>query len=1049
MMKLIKSIYSSSLFLLTCFLLAFIPLYPKLPVIGVTHTWVYIRLEDFAIAATLTLWIFLILFKKVKLKSPLTIPIFLFWVIGAISTLHGVLILFPTLPNVYSNVALFNFFRHIEYLSLFFIAYSSIQDKKSIYYVLGVLTATMLLVIFYGFGQKYLGFPAFLTGNEEFAKGVALKISSLGRVPSTFAGHYDLAAYLVLMIPIFISLIFGVKNLLLKILFLITAVLGFVLLLMTVSRVSFFVLIISLLVLLFFQKKKLIIPFLLIVFVALLIISPSLIKRFNSTLTYVDVLVDAKSGDAVSEVKELPREYFKNKIVLKDNSTLKDVKSSSSAILPYDEIPSTVEFLVPANASTGENLPQGTGYVNLELSPILKRSDMYFTEEKSSSNTGSGQIRAFLGNFLVKKAKAYDLSFTTRFQGEWPRTMDSFKRNIFLGSGYGSVSLAVDNNYLRILGESGLFGLFSFALLFFIGGIFIKKTYSNVDSPVVKSLVLGYVAGTLGLILNGILIDVFEASKIAFSFWLLTGVVLGTLNIYNKDIKINFLEELKKILLSPYAISVYLLIAAISFFFPLYTNYFVGDDFTWLRWAGESKNNIFSYFVNSGGFFYRPGAQIYFLLMYKLFWLNQTFYHLSSILLHLIVAVLIFILLRKILNKYWLAAFASFVFLSLSGNHEAVFWISSTGFIFTSIFTLLSLIFYIYWIEKKKSYYFILSIISLILSPLFHELGVVTPLILIAYDYIFVGSFKTIFKKIYLILLLPLVPYFLLRLISQSHWFSGDYSYSIIKLPFNVVGNAIGYFLLDLLGPQSIRIYESLRDVSRAHWVPAIFGIFIVLLVLVILYKKLFKKLSFSEKKIVSFGFLFFLIALFPFLGLGNISSRYTYLSSIGFVIIFVFLVEKAFSYLRIISDKYTFLMISILASLVFLSFQLFQLQSIHTDWNVAGTKVQNFLTSFENVFLLNQYGKYNQYNPKEAINFYFVGTPIKNGEAWVFPVGIGDSLWFALNNDNINVGNFSDINQALYKASIVPNSSVFIFSDDGTVKKVFKVGNNIMVLPK
>ena len=38
--------------------------------------------------------------------------------------------------------------------------------------------------------------------NEEFAKGIPIKLSQLSRVPSTFAGHYDLAAYLVLMIPI-------------------------------------------------------------------------------------------------------------------------------------------------------------------------------------------------------------------------------------------------------------------------------------------------------------------------------------------------------------------------------------------------------------------------------------------------------------------------------------------------------------------------------------------------------------------------------------------------------------------------------------------------------------------------------------------------------------------------------------------------------------------------------------------------------------------------------------------------------------------------------
>jgi len=1048
-MKFLHIISKNLLFFATCFLLIFIPLYPKLPIIGVTHTWVYVRAEDFIIASILTIWIFLILFKKVKLKTPLTIPIFLFWVIGALSTIHGVLILFPTLPNVFPNVAFLNFLRRIEYLSLFFIAYSSIRDKKLINYVIGVLTVTLLLIVFYGFGQKFFGFPAFLTGNEEFAKGIPLRISQLGRVPSTFAGHYDLAAYLVLMVPIFVSLIFGVRSLLLKSLFFITSSLSFILLFMTVSRISFFVLIFSLAVLLISQKKKFFIASLIVLILALLILSPTLLKRFNSTLTDVNVLVNARTGDAISEVKELPREYFKNKVVLKDNSTLKDAKASSSAVLPYLEIPETVEFIVQANASTGENLPQGTGYVNLQLSPILKRSDIYFTEIKDPSGIKTPEIHAFLGNFLVKRARAYDLSFTTRFQGEWPRTFDSFKRNIFLGSGYGSVSLAVDNNYLRILGESGLFGFAAFALLFLSAGVYIKKTYSSVDSPLVRSFVLGVAAGTLGLLLNATLIDVFEASKIAFSFWLLLGITLGTLHLYSKDIKINLYEEVKKVLFSPYAIIFYLLVGTVAIFMPLYTNYFVGDDFTWLKWVADLKSNLFTYFTNSDGFFYRPGARLYFLLMYKLFWLNQTFYHMVSIALYFSVSVLVFIILNKILNKYVLSVIAAFLFLILSGHQEAVFWISSTGFLFTSVFTLLSLLSFVFWKEKGKQVYLIATLVFIVLSVLFHEVGIVSPLIIIAYDFVFRENLKLVFRKYYLLILSPLLPYLLLRVISQSHWFSGDYNYNLIKLPFNVVGNTIGYFVLNFFGPQSLSFYESLRNVLRTNFVFATFGSLTILFLLYLIFRLANRKLNLDEKKTVVFGLLFFFISLIPFLGLGNITSRYSYLSSIGFVIIFAFFVNRLFFYLKTLSDKYTFSMLTILVSIIFLSLQLFQLQSIHTDWKTAGERVKNFLTSFEDVFLLTQYGNYSEYDKKTQLNFYFVNVPIRYGEAWVLPVGIKDALWFALNNKNFAVETFSNLNDALYKAEITPNSHVFLFEKEGTVRKVFKIKNSIMILPQ
>ena len=59
MQKLINWCKQYGLLILTLFLLAFIPLYPKLPIINVIRTWVYIRLEDFFIAgiSAIFLWI--------------------------------------------------------------------------------------------------------------------------------------------------------------------------------------------------------------------------------------------------------------------------------------------------------------------------------------------------------------------------------------------------------------------------------------------------------------------------------------------------------------------------------------------------------------------------------------------------------------------------------------------------------------------------------------------------------------------------------------------------------------------------------------------------------------------------------------------------------------------------------------------------------------------------------------------------------------------------------------------------------------------------------
>jgi len=1042
-MKIFKFLSENLLLIITLFLLAFIPLYPKLPIVTIQHTWVYIRAEDFLVACTLTLLLFLVLFKKVKLKTPLTFSMLLFWIIGAVSTFHGVLILFPTLSNVFPNVAFLSLIRRMEYMSLFFIAYLSLKNRKSIYYVIASLSTILILIVGYGLGQKFLGFPAYLTGNEEFAKGIPLQISSLARVPSTFAGNYDLAAYLVLVIPIFVSLIFGFKNRLVKIGLFITSALGFGLLFLTVSRISFFVLMLSLVILLVLQKKRLAIISLFVLTFLFLIFSPSLMNRFGKTVSAVNVLVDANTGAALGQIRSTPKEYFKDKIILRQNATLEDAKiASSTALILYDELPPYVEVLTPPNASTGENLPQGTGYVNLSLSPILKRAGRYFIETPPKEGSQNNEVHAFNGDYLIKKAKAYDLSFTTRFQGEWPRTVDAFKRNIFFGSGYGSVSLAVDNDYLRILGESGIFGFLAFSSIFLIAGIYIKKALPKVDSPVVRSFVMGFIMGTFGLVLNGTLIDVFEASKVAFTYWLLMGITLGILHLYSNGDDVDIFKEVKKALASPLAVICYLFILVMVLLFPLYANYFVGDDFTWLKWAAESKQNLVSLFTNADGFFWRPGTRLYFLLMYQFFWLNQTFYHLISIFLHFLTAVTLFMVLRKVLKDYVLSIIGVVLFIVLSGYHETTFWISSTGFIFNALFVLLSLLFFIFWKEKKKNIYMVMSITSMVFGFLFHELGVVTPLIIIAYDLVFTeknlpGKF---FKKIYLVLLFPTLPYLALRFFAQSHWFSGDYSYNLLKLPYNIVGNIIGYVVLDFFGSSSLRFYEILRNVSKVHILYSSIGLAIFVFVAILVYKSVFKRIDKNEKKIVLFGFLFFCISLLPFLGLGNITSRYSYLSSIGFVIIFAFFMKKGFGFLLSISDKYLRVMISVLIVMVYLSVQLFQFQKIHIDWFSAGEKSKAFLVSFESV--------YKDYWADKNMHFYLVNVPIRNGEAWIFPVGVKDALWFALPNKNFTVDIVSDLPFALDRASSDENTEVFQFDDNGSIKQVFPTKKPIQIPP-
>ncbi|OGH06245.1 MAG: hypothetical protein A2171_02975 [Candidatus Levybacteria bacterium RBG_13_35_9] len=1055
MKKIFSWIWNNILFLETLFLLAFIPLFPKIPLLDVRNTWVYIRAEDFIIFFVLISWITLLIQKKIKLKTPLTIPILIFWIIGAIATFHGILLIFPTIANVFPNVAFFSLIRHIEYMSLFFIAYQGMKEKKYLPYVIAVLTATLIGVVAYGFGQKYFGFPAYLTMNEEFAKGIPITLSELSRVPSTFAGHYDLAAYLVLLIPVIVSLFFGFKNVFIKIFLLAVSFLGFVMLFLTVSRVSFFVLFISLFLVLFFQKRKWVLFSIPIILALLLFVlntqSSALLDRFKSTVSEVNVLVDAKTGESVGHVNFVEKDYFKDKTVLqrrvKDKEELtkvvageddKSVYATSSAVVAFELIPAEVPLVQAVNVSTGENLPQGTGYTNLYLSPVVKRvGNFYYELPPDYKASLSAQVLVLHGDFIVKRASAYDLSFTTRFQGEWPNALLAFKRNILMGSGYGSVSLAVDNNYLRILGEIGLLGFASFFVLFLILAIYIKKTYPGIDSKLAKSFILGFSAGLFGLALNAIFIDVFEASKIAFVLWLLFGVIFALLNMYQKQ-EINPLSELKKVLLSNYAVGIYLLLFSWFMFSNMLNSYFVGDDFTWLRWAADCKDNcspfsvIANYFTNSDGFFYRPGTKIYFYLMYQTFWLNQVVYHTVSIILHFIVALLFFFLSKKIIKNHLFAVLGSLIFLILSGATESVFWISSTGYLFNAAFILLSLILFILWDEKKKYYLYFLSFLCIFLALLFHELGVIAPLLIIAYKIFKEGTISyiaKIYKKLeYVLLFTPVLGYLLLRFLSQSHWFSGDYSYNVVKLPFNFIGNAIGYFLITIFGPIALSVNTALRSILRENLLLSIILIPVILVFGYFVY--LFTKKTFEKKdlNIILFGFAFYIISLLPFIGLGNITSRYDYLASIGLIFIVLIIGKKLYEALLVNGRNVAVLVVSVVI-LIFALFHTIQIQQTYSQWQDAGGRAKKFFISLE--------AQYKDYWSGDNVQLHFVNVPIKFGDAWIFPVGLSDAVWFAFKNENAKVFQHTDLKEAISQAGYELSHPVFKFNDDGSVVEV------------
>lgn len=463
------SAFNNILFFATLALLVIIPLYPKLPVVSVKGTFVAIRMEDFLIALIYLLWlIYLILSKTLGrlLHDQLFRLILLFLFAGAVSLFSAVFVT----KTVVSTLGLLHFFRRIEFIMLMPLVYTVVRTKKQLQVCLATLSVVVLLVDLYALGQEYLNWPVISTTNSEFSKGLILRLTEEARVNSTFAGHYDLAVFLVMVLVITPALFFAIKNLKLKIWIFILSILSFVVLVMTAARLSFIAVLVGIPTTLVLIKKRIFVLLIIILAMVTLVYPSQLRDRFIFTVT-VNLLHEGQRYTGATQ--------------------------SQKAI---------GDFNLPTIAVDTSEGSQGG-------SASASRS----AEVASDIAPGEPIDTTQLGVYR---------SFAIRLNVEWPRAVRAFFKNPLLGTGYSSIGLATDNDLLRSLGEVGLLGTLAFGLIFVK---IIKLVLRNYKSP--DKFIRFFSAGTLSIIiaflLNALFIDVFEASKIASLFWLVVGLNLS------------------------------------------------------------------------------------------------------------------------------------------------------------------------------------------------------------------------------------------------------------------------------------------------------------------------------------------------------------------------------------------------------------------------------------------------------------------------------------------------------------------------------------------
>jgi len=358
---------------------------------------------------------------------------------------------------------------------------------------------------------------------------------------------------------------------------------------------------------------------------------------------------------------------------------------------------------------------------------------------------------------------------------------------------------------------------------------------------------------------------------------------------------INFLKSEKN-----QTVAILFLISIITFisFSSVLDNGFVNwDDPHHLRIKdGVNSLNIsdtFDYFTNTTLEIYIPLTITSFAIEHHFFGYNPFVFHLNNLLLHIGVTLLIFSFLKKLGVSNIVAGSATLLFGIHPVHVESVAWITERKDVLYSLFYMLSLNCYCAYIKTKRWDLFRIAVICFILSMLSKPMALSLPLILLLCDFYYRRklNFKLILEKI---------PFFIIA--GSIGWIS----YSLhMRMPVtNIFKSALIWLWTLMFYPSKFLFPIQLTPVSYnpepvSIIIPSYFSSLLCLLCILWLCFRI------KNKKTIIFSLLYFLFSIFfllrmDFNGQVNfIADHFMYLPMLGFCLIFGYITEGIYLYLR------------------------------------------------------------------------------------------------------------------------------------------------------
>jgi len=276
-----------------------------------------------------------------------------------------------------------------------------------------------------------------------------------------------------------------------------------------------------------------------------------------------------------------------------------------------------------------------------------------------------------------------------------------------------------------------------------------------------------------------------------------------------------------------------------------------------------------------------------------LFRLHPGAHHFTNALFHAVNAALLFILLLRLTNALWPAAFIAALFAWHPLHVESVAWISERKDVLSTFFALLSLLAYVRYVKENHKTSFWLSWICFVLGLMAKPMVITLPLVLLLLDYWplqRLPDFK-FSSQMFMRLLVEKWPFLLLlpvfcvvTLLAQHHAIA---SLEVTPLHYRIGHVLVAYaaYLGKVFWPVNLAIFYPLRN--EPVWLQIGAGFLLAIISLV----------TWKTRRTAPYfiiGWLWFLITLIPVIGLVQVGAaawadRYSYFPSVGIFIAVTF----------------------------------------------------------------------------------------------------------------------------------------------------------------